>query len=225
MDADDLCSPDRFGMQVAYLEENAHIGALGTQFKYFGGAGSFVPSRRLPLGHDAIRRELLKGNLALCHASLMMRTKVLIEAGGYRIKGIGEDWDMFLRLTEHTKVENLEGVFYYWRLHSANIKFGKTRTEQLGIEYAKCCAGIRNRGLAEIDLNDFVRQRKRRLSTTISDALNTLALVQYRQALKELSENKKLLGGFRMAIGSALAPRRAARRVWQMVTDRLHHCG
>lgn len=218
MDADDLCSPNRLFMQVAYLGRNAQIGALGTQFKYFGGAGVSVPSRRLPLDHDTIRRDLLKGDLALCHASLIMRTSLLIEAGGYRIKGIGEDWDMFLRLTERTKVANLGDIFYYWRLHNSNINYKKTLTEQLGIEYAKYCAGTRNCGMAEVDFADFIRQRRHRLSTAISDASNALALVQYRQALSELSENKRLLCGFRMAAGSALAPRRAARRLWQMVT-------
>lgn len=222
MDADDYSSPGRLARQVAYLESNAQVGAVGTQFSYFGGSRVMVPSPQLPLRHDRIRSELRKGNLALCHASLMMRTDVLLAAGGYRVKGIGEDWDMFLRLTERTRVANLEDVLYYWRVHPGNIRYANTFTNLLGIEYAKRCAHLRDRGLPETDFDVFVRERRRHLRVTASDALKTLALVQYRQALGEFAESKRLLGGCRMAIASALAPRRAARRIWQIARNRLH---
>lgn len=222
MDADDYSSPDRLARQIAYLERNPDIGAVGAQFSYFGGSEKLVRSPKLALGHEAIRHDLLKGNLSLCHGSLMMRTDILAAAGGYRVKGMGEDWDMFLRLTERTNAANLEDVLYYWRIHPGNIKYTKTFTERLGIEYAKVCAELRNLGLPEPDFDEFARQRRRHLKATSWDALNTFALVQYRKALSEFAEGKPFLGSCRMAIASGFAPRRAARRIWQLVPDTIH---
>jgi glycosyltransferase involved in cell wall biosynthesis len=225
MDADDWCGRDRLERQVAYLERNSHIGAVGTQFTYFGGDEVAVPSPSLPLGHDEIVRELLKGNLALCHASLVVRREHLVRAGGYRIRGVGEDWDMFLRLAEKTRVANLAESLYCWRLHRGNISFGKMFNELLGKQYAKECAAIRARGLQEPEFSDFTRRRRARPIATASDALNALALVHYRKALGEYGDGKVALGASRMAFASLLAPGRAARRISQLASRALATLG
>ncbi|PYQ97187.1 MAG: hypothetical protein DMF96_15645 [Acidobacteria bacterium] len=128
MDADDLCAPGRLRLQLEFLESHPDVGAVGTQFIYFADNGRSLPSPRLPLAHDEITRLLSNGNLALVHASLMFRTEALRAVGGYRISGIGEDWDLFLRLGETTRLANLESRLYRWRIHPGNIKGFPSRT-------------------------------------------------------------------------------------------------
>jgi glycosyltransferase involved in cell wall biosynthesis len=120
MDGDDLCPPDRFASQVALLDDSPSVGAVGTQFTYMGNAGRTGFARRLPLTHEEIVRDLSSGTLAVIHASLMIRTDLLRSIGGYRFDGIGEDWDMFLRLGEVARFANLPRLGYYYRLHGRN---------------------------------------------------------------------------------------------------------
>jgi hypothetical protein len=37
--------------------------------------------------------------------------------GGYRIDGVGQDWDLFLRMAERGRVANLPKILYLNRLH------------------------------------------------------------------------------------------------------------
>jgi len=143
----------------------------------------------------------------------MMRRNDLLRAGGYRIKGVGEDWDMFLRLTECTRVANLAEPLYCWRLHRGNIGFGKMFTELLGKEYAIECAYLRAHRLPEPDFDGFALRRRTRLITTASDKLKALGLVQYRKALGDYADGRLALSTCRMAFASLLASGRAARRI------------
>lgn len=144
-----------------------------------------------------------------------MRTELLVKAGGYRIRGMGEDWDMFLRLTEHTQVANLPYVLYYYRIHRSNSTYRNIYAVRLGIEYAKHCAKYRNEGTGEIEFEEFKRARQLQPRSCIADAVKTVAQVHYRRALEELAEGKKVNGACRIALASLFAPTAAARRIRQ----------
>ena len=121
MDADDLCSPNGFARQMEYFTLNREIGAVGTQFAYIGNLGFSVPSPTLPLHHAEIRQELLQGNHALCHATMILRTDLLSGPEGtntrYRWARIGI---CSFALPSITTVANLPDVLYYYRVHSGN---------------------------------------------------------------------------------------------------------
>ena len=102
MDADDVCRPERFEIQTAFLRRTGLAGC-GAQVR-------MTPSSRLtPRGAeyeawvnamtdwDAVRADLFV-ECPLAHPTFLFWTHVLQEAGGYRDRGWPEDYDLLLRL-------------------------------------------------------------------------------------------------------------------------------
>jgi hypothetical protein len=60
-----------------------------------------------PHSHDAILAVLERGPI-LCHSAVMVRTDLVRAAGGYREAYVhAEDYDLWLRLSEQTRMANL----------------------------------------------------------------------------------------------------------------------
>ena len=127
-DADDISLPERFATQVAYLDQHADVGMLGTRFAYIGPSNRPGPTPALALDHESIRRDLLLCRHAICNPTLMFRTSVFEQTGVFRIQGAGEDLDLFLRMTEHTQVANLDQVLCHYRLHASSTNAQQAQT-------------------------------------------------------------------------------------------------
>jgi len=214
MDCDDTCHPTRLERQLQFLQTKPEIGMVGTQFRYFGAGGEVPSSRQLPLDHDLIVSELFSGRLALVHASLMFRATAIHSIGGYRVKGVGEDWDLFLRICEKTRAANLAETLYQWRLHPTSVCREHTREAARRIRYACDCARRRQQGMEEISFEEY---------RTIENALplwlrttrrfDEYALGQYREAIEELADGKQLRGRLRLGWSGCCSPRRGVIRV------------
>ncbi|MBL9150036.1 MAG: glycosyltransferase family 2 protein [Phycisphaerae bacterium] len=123
MDADDICMPDRFAKQVAFLDANPSVGVVG---------GQIVPiiesaeARRVarpqwwletPLAHDDIVRSLPTRN-SIYHPTAMLRRDVVVAAKGYRPAFVVvQDYDLWLRLAERTQLANLPDRVLQYRFH------------------------------------------------------------------------------------------------------------
>lgn len=212
MDADDIALPTRLETQIAFLRRNAEVGLLGTQIAYLGRGGTgFSPP--LPLDHEDIRRGLLKGRHSICHASAMCRTAVLRKIGGYRVDGIGEDWDMLLRISEASRVANLAQVLYLYRLNPRSVNVTHLAHIRNQIAYACDSARRRSEGLGELTFEMFVAmQRSRPLWRRTLDAMDMSALAQYRLALAEILDSHPVRGYFRLGGAALSSPHWTAQR-------------
>lgn len=214
MDADDRCSPDRFERQLGLLEADRALGMVGTQFAYFGTSGKGVRSPTLPCDHEAIVAGLYRKSLTLVHGSLVGRTDVVKRAGGYRVFGMGEDWDMFLRVGEVSRLANLPETLYFWRLHPHNATLPHLMEQQIGLDYACQCAARRRAGLPEPDFASFKNALDRETGLKkLRRHIDTYALGRYRIGLSKLSRGEKLGGYTQLAWGAACSPGRSFRRV------------
>lgn len=97
MDADDICLPDRLERQYAYLRQHPDIGYVGCGAELFDDNGVWGKRRmpQKPSAEDYLRYS------PFIHPSVMFRTGVLKQAGGYRVAedtSRCEDYDLFLRL-------------------------------------------------------------------------------------------------------------------------------
>lgn len=214
MDADDLSAPSRIRKQIDALRENSELGMVGTQFHYFGESGRRVPSPRLPCGHDEIVSGLVDGALVLVHASLVARTHLMRQAGGYRVRGMGEDWDMFLRMSEVTRLANLPEELYFWRLHAGNTNFSKLLEQQIGIRFALDCARQRSLGLPEKTFGEFSNELKNgaRLQRLVR-LVDVYSLACYRDALVSIGSGRTARGYAQLFYSAACWPPRTARRL------------
>lgn len=116
MDADDVALPRRFEKQLARLEAEPSLGALGTQFIEIAADGHILDATyRQPTGVATIRAELAHRQ-PIANPTVMFRTAALRDAGLYRQAFRHcEDYDLFLRLTEIADIDNLPDILLHYR--------------------------------------------------------------------------------------------------------------
>jgi glycosyltransferase involved in cell wall biosynthesis len=122
MDADDICLPDRFEKQLAYLRANPECVLLGTNVAQMDQAGSLIgPMPDIAFGHDNINHALLRRGWPIVHPAVMMRTSAVKDVGGYLVELCpNEDHDLFLKLGEVGRLENLPEILVHYRKHESS---------------------------------------------------------------------------------------------------------
>ena len=127
MDADDVALRDRFERQLACLRAHADCVLLGSAVTLIDPCGVEVVRGGHVAGHDAIDAALLAGEgSSVYHPSTMMRRDALARVGGYRPDYNGaEDLDLFLRLAEVGRVENLPDALLQYRIHPKSVNATK----------------------------------------------------------------------------------------------------
>jgi glycosyltransferase involved in cell wall biosynthesis len=128
MDADDLSLPGRFARQVACLDAKPNVAVLGTGWRGIDAFGVEQQAIEPLTSTDAIRAELRHRN-CLAHSSVMLRRELVLRHGLYRRALTGaEDYDLWLRLSEHYDVENLPEPLIALRQHPHQVT--RLRLEQ-----------------------------------------------------------------------------------------------
>jgi glycosyltransferase involved in cell wall biosynthesis len=97
MDSDDLAYRERLARQFEFMQTHSQVAVLGSAYNLIDTAGRVLRRVEPPLADRDIRRALLRGN-PLCHPSVMLRRRVVLDAGGYLGGLDGEDYDLWSRL-------------------------------------------------------------------------------------------------------------------------------
>ncbi len=147
MDGDDISMPDRFEKQIAFLDAHPDHGLVGGQFMLIDPDGRWLRGLERPSGHDALQAELLKGMGAIFHPTMMYRRQLVLDVGGYSEEyRHAEDVDFLLRISEVTKIANLNTRVLFYRLHFGSVGLTRRR-EQLLAAYRAVVAAAERRGL------------------------------------------------------------------------------
>jgi len=148
MDADDIALPTRFARQLEVLEADPGIGALGTHVEGIDVAGRPLRPFTPPVDHDSLdTRHLTRGDPRLWHPSVMMRTEILRDLGGYSADfPYTEDLDLWLRIAEVARLAVVPEVLLRYRLHLASVSVTK-RDQQIRSARAALLAAHTRRGL------------------------------------------------------------------------------
>jgi glycosyltransferase involved in cell wall biosynthesis len=150
MDADDISMKDRLSRQVDVMEKHPEIGAIGGAIEIINSRDNILGVRRFPTGDHMIRTSLFNGTCALCHPAVMMRTEVFLRAGGYRRVVVdAEDYDLWLRIAEHSEFANLKAPVLKYRSHLGQVSVQKFKRQALSALAARAAAEARRRG--EVD--------------------------------------------------------------------------
>lgn len=133
MDADDICLPERFQLQVDYLDAHSSCVLVGGNVEPIDQDGKtiqlddkrfgkYVRGMNFPQEHDAIEERLLTAGWAFMHPTVMMCREAVTRVGGYnpKIKD-AEDVDLFIRLAEIGRVANLPDTLLKYRYHDTQI--------------------------------------------------------------------------------------------------------
>lgn len=127
MDADDISMPERFELQLDFLENNPSCVAVSSDVLQIDLDGDPISRMGVLLSHAEIEAELLKGKGGvLRHPAVLMRSEALIAIDGYRDSyTTAQDLDLFLRLTEKGQLANLPDVLLEYRLHLESVNFSR----------------------------------------------------------------------------------------------------
>ena len=122
MDADDISLTERLQYQVDYLDSHNNISVLGTAIEIFGQVKK-EKTITLPLTNRQIRRRL-PFRFSICHPSVMVRRKVLLDCAGYNNCSHSEDIDLWIRLSadKNLRFANTEQVLLKYRIHPNQAK-------------------------------------------------------------------------------------------------------
>lgn len=120
MDADDLSFLDRLAIQVDYLEAHPQVGVLGSNVEIIDGCGEVLEILRVPSEDGALRWTLCFYN-PIVHPSVMIRRELVNKVGGYNENSLSCDYDLWCRLSDLTRLANLQDVLLSLRKHDMNF--------------------------------------------------------------------------------------------------------
>lgn len=120
MDNDDISMPERLEKQVCFLESNPEVGVLGTAFYNINKFGEIESSTTFPLSHPLLCWSLCFFS-PIAHPTVMMRREVILDANGYNLEMLHcEDYDLWYRLSNKTRLANLPELLFKLRKHETN---------------------------------------------------------------------------------------------------------
>ncbi|WP_138495940.1 glycosyltransferase family 2 protein [Paenibacillus pinistramenti] len=118
MDSDDISARHRFERQYAYMEEHPEVGVLGTYMTLYHNS-QHIPK---PVTHE----EICCWQLFYCcmgHPTVFMRNSVMQK---HKIRYNpdflhAEDYEIWNRLSEVTRIENLPEYLFAYRMHKSQV--------------------------------------------------------------------------------------------------------
>ena len=116
MDSDDICLPDRFEKQLAYMEAHPDCDIVGGQItEFIDTPDNIVGKREVPCDNEAIYH-YMRSRCALNHPTVMFKKKAVLNAGNYQDWFWNEDYYMWIRMMEQDCVfANLPDVLVNMR--------------------------------------------------------------------------------------------------------------
>lgn len=192
MDADDFSYPDRLNLQYKFMEKNANIGVVGCWT-------SNNVDNKICHWHGMVSSEwrkvaMLFANCGVCHSTAFIRKSILekhnIEYNEEIIKA--QDYDMWIRLLEVTRMAVLPKTLLMYRKHGAQISVANNIDQN----YYRDC--IKKKEFYRVFPNCSDDQMKQLLNTnkailTTSDIQKLWGSVFYMNHCKGIYSSKLLL--------------------------------
>jgi len=114
MDADDISLPNRFQVQIDFLDTRSDVSVCGTCFHMFGEL-----ERTVMLPKEIKFLDLVKG-CNTCHASVMWRRADFEKYDlRYNPQYAAEDYELWSRARKYLKFANVQQVLYRYRRYTA----------------------------------------------------------------------------------------------------------
>lgn len=115
MDADDLCSPERFAKQLAFFEQHPQTDICGSYYTMFGTRGGDGELKiQVPLTHEEIQHQLFFG-CPFGMSSVMLRSEPFKRTGIRFRECMAEDYQLWVDLSEHLRMANIPEYLTFYR--------------------------------------------------------------------------------------------------------------
>jgi len=172
MDADDIAEPERIAKQLEFMESNPEIGISGTWFKTIGNRNSIG---KYPADHNSIKYTALY-QCPFLHPSVMIRTSVLRNHRFYYDSEYphAEDFELWGRMAEVTKMANIPEVLMNYRHHESNISALENPTQRKNSSLIKQSFYAQMGVTATENDMDLFEKMNHQVRTLSTDELNRL---------------------------------------------------
>jgi len=122
-DSDDICVPERFALQVAFLDAHPEVDVLGGGLEIMSEDGRTLAFRDYPPDHATIERRF-HATTPVAHPTVMLRKSVVQRHGAYNPAfRFAEDLDLWLRLlNQGIRFANLPHVLVRYRQDNTSRK-------------------------------------------------------------------------------------------------------
>lgn len=137
MDSDDICLPNRFELQLQYMEAHPECDIVGGQMTEFIGEPSNIVGKRIVPESNEDIYTYMKGRCALNHVTVMFRKDSILKVGNYQDWFWNEDYYLWVRMMMNKCVfANLSDVL-------VNVRSGEDQyARRGGMKYFKSEEGI-----------------------------------------------------------------------------------
>ena len=135
MDADDISTPERFSLQVRFMETHPEVGILGGGIRYMDETGKLLGTPPMFHGDLSIRWHILIEN-PFFNPTVMFR-KAIVDYFDLRYETSSiygdEDYDFLSRFLSLTTGENLSQILLHYRLNpnSLSYRYANDRNESV----------------------------------------------------------------------------------------------
>lgn len=136
MDADDVCYPGRFQMQIDAIRDSEYDLICGN-YDFMDEAGNLLPQKP-GLYTQAQMCGLLPYRNIIHHPTVIMKAKAFWEAGAYRNYPCSQDYDLWLRmLCNGCKMRMMPEKLIKYRVRQASTTVQKRYKQSCTIEYIR----------------------------------------------------------------------------------------
>lgn len=135
MDADDICYPQRFERQLAFLDSHPDYGVVGAWTDDIDEYGRHYRTigPHHPIDHASFLRAIECWEPLICHPVAMFRRDIVLSVGGYHAAFRHcEDMDLWLRLASVTKLGNLPEPLIHYRHYDGQVSARHSTEQQIG---------------------------------------------------------------------------------------------
>tara|TARA_Y100000022_G_C13243591_1_gene373662 strand:+ start:499 stop:1560 length:1062 start_codon:yes stop_codon:yes gene_type:complete len=119
-DADDIYEPNRFELQLKFLEKNSNISLVGSNVKYIDKNEKFLNFSDLPIDHFNIWSRLFFHN-PLIHSTIFFRRDIFKKSPYNEKFNTTQDYDMYCRIINCYKIVNIKKPLANYRIHNQSI--------------------------------------------------------------------------------------------------------
>lgn len=121
LDSDDIAYPTRLEVQMKNFKRRPNLAVLGSYAYIIDGNGKKTGEKIYPTtGSNKIKATLLFSN-TFAHSTIMMKTKIFREVGGYPNHPVAQDYALLSRIALKYEVDNLPEYLAEYRVHDTNI--------------------------------------------------------------------------------------------------------
>jgi glycosyltransferase involved in cell wall biosynthesis len=153
LDADDVALPRRFAQQKKFLDAAPSFALVGSWAEKIDETGNRIGYIKPATEDGELKRALRKDN-PFIHSSVMFRTEIARNAGGYRaFFEAAEDYDLWLRISSIASVANIPEPLIRYRWHPENVTQRNRLRQAFSVRLAKRAAALRSIGKEPDDVN------------------------------------------------------------------------